>query len=84
MQLLVSDVVLPGGDVYFAFTWLVVQVIVFVIHVGTAAFSSRYLWRVVCDGVSLFQTVPGVGEDAVSLLRQVFEVVVPVEGFLDA
>ena len=28
MQLLVSRVVLPGGDVYFVFTWLVVPVIV--------------------------------------------------------
>ena len=28
MQVLVSEVVLPGGGVHFAFTWLVIPVVV--------------------------------------------------------
>ena len=42
-----SDVVLPGGDVYFALTWSVVLVVVVVIYTGTAVFCSHFLWWVV-------------------------------------
>ena len=53
MQVLVSEVVLPGGGVHFAFTWSVVPVIVVVISVGAAIFCSHCLWWVICDKVSL-------------------------------
>ena len=36
MQVLVSRVVLPGDDVYFVFTWLVIPVIVSVTGTETA------------------------------------------------
>ena len=41
MQVLVSEVVLPGGDdVHFAFTWLVVPVIAGVTHTETVVVCS--------------------------------------------
>ena len=72
-----------GGDAHFAFTWLVVPVVVVVIYVGAAVFSSRYLWGVVCAKVSLFPTVPG-GVMCCVLVMMSFEVMVPLEGSLDA
>ena len=40
MQVLVSEVFLPGGGVHFAFTWSVVPVIVGVIYTETAIVFS--------------------------------------------
>ena len=71
-----------GGGVHFAFTWLVVPVIVAVIYDGAALFCSHCLWWVVYDEVSLLPTVPG-GVSCVLVMTS-FGVVVPVEDSLDA
>ena len=44
MQVLVSRVVLPGGDVYSAFTWLVIPVIVSVTGTEAAAVCPFWSW----------------------------------------
>ena len=44
MQVLVSEVVLPGGGVHFAFTWLVVPVIVGVTHIKTVVVCPFWPW----------------------------------------
>ena len=44
MQILVSRVVLPGGDVYSVFTWLVIPVIVSVTGTETAAMCPFWSW----------------------------------------
>ena len=71
-----------GGGVHFAFTWLVIPVIVAVIYDEAALFCSNCLWWVAYDKVSLLPTVPG-GVSCV-LVMMSFGVMVPVEGSLDA
>ena len=78
-----SDVVLPGGGVHFAFTRLVIPVIVVVIYVVTACTlltlpvgvysETTFLTaKLYLEGVPYF------------LVTMSFEVVVPVVGALDA
>ena len=44
MQVLVSEMVLPGGDVYSVFIWLVVPLVVGVTHTETAVVCPFWSW----------------------------------------